>query len=94
MNNDCTMMVRDYRGIEIPEPLRSQSIKVWEFEPHQSYGYTSCIVMDWQSLHELLGNMLVEKLERMDEDELREGLDVKIRLIDMTYGDYLDSFDH
>lgn len=94
MMSDCTLKIRDHQGREISEPLRSQSVKVWEIEPHRSSGYTHCLVMGWQDMHEELANIAVDKLERMPECDLAEGLTIKVRLIDMVYGDYLDEINN
>lgn len=86
-------MVKDYRGEEIPEPERDEIVKVWEIEPHKSNGYSSCLIMGWQHMHEELADTAVAKLEDMDGDELAEGLTIKVRLIEMPYGELLDSME-
>ena len=86
-------MACDHEGREIPEPQRNEIVKVWEISPHRSNGYSHCLVMGWQDMHEELSSIAVERLENMTADEQAEGLTIKVRLIEMEYGELLDAME-
>lgn len=86
-------MNTDAEGREIPpdEPL-DKIIDVWTIEPSmvgQEYDYI--VIRSWQDMLQHVRDNLDCFLERYEEEDLREGVSIKIRLRKMTVKDYDDT---
>ncbi len=76
------------RPIQSDEPSDA-IIDVWEVTPHpQSCRCDFLIERSWQKMLGLIGDNLDSFLERFDDDELREGVSIKIKLTEMAKCDY------
>lgn len=86
------MMILNYRNESVPVPALQDIVKVWQITPHQSSEYTDCLVMGWKEMLDIVRDTAESLLERNGSDE--NGIDIKVKLIDMEYGEYLEAFDN
>lgn len=85
---DDTETILDYRNVKIPTPKQDDEVKVWEITPHRSTSYDHCLVMGWgDMLDEVKGT--AEALLERDEGKDEEGITIKVRLVSMTYDEFV-----
>lgn len=84
------MKEKDWQGrdVEANEPDET-NILVWEVEPHiQSRDHDSCLIRGWQDMLENVRANLDMFLESFEVDELKAGVSIKVRLVEMRKCDY------
>lgn len=83
----------DATGQPVPEGETPDTlIDVWEIDPHlQSDDYDVLWERSWQRMLELMRDNFDTFLERIEDDELRQGVTIKVRLVKMRLADYLES---
>jgi hypothetical protein len=82
--------VKDWEGHKVPEPSPDDVVKIWSINAHRDPSYTDCVIMGWQDMLAELPLLIESKLENMDMDDLKEGLGVEVKLVEMRYGDYAE----
>jgi hypothetical protein len=89
--------VTDYKGSEVPKDEKEGTmIKVWEVSPHPGYigDYDYYIERSWQNMLEYMKENFNFFLDQYDEEDLKEGVNLNIKLVDMTLGEYLDILEY
>ncbi len=74
---------KDWQGRDVQEgEAEDDAFLAWEITPHvQTTEFDCCIIRGWQEMIELVKDNLDSLLERYDEDELRQGVTIKFRLV-------------
>lgn len=74
---------KDWQGRDVAkEEADDDAFLAWEITPHvQTKEFDSCIIRGWQEMLELVKDNIDLFLERYDEDELREGVTLRFRLV-------------
>lgn len=74
---------KDWQGHDVPTGEEDDdAFLAWEITPHvQTAEFDSCIIRGWQEMIELVKDNLDALLERHDEEELRQGVTLKFRLV-------------
>lgn len=85
-------MNTDWQGREIPADEPDDAvIDVWEVEPHLGNDhYTHLVERSWQDMLKYVGSQLDFWLEQFDEDDLREGVTIKLRVRKMSKSEYAE----
>lgn len=85
----------DWQGHVVPKPISpDEKLTVWEVTPHiQTDSCDSMVERGWQEMLSTVGTGLDAWLERYTEEELREGVTLTFRLIDMNADEMPDDSD-
>ena len=86
----CTEQQTDWEGSLVPEnEPDDKKILVWEVDPHPSNSdYDVLWERSWQRMLEIVSNSLETHMERFTPEELREGVSIKFKLVEMTVGEW------
>ena len=83
------MQELDYTNRQVPaDEAPDTVIKVWEVTPHMSDDYSHLVVRGWQDMLDAVRQVAEAHLENMPDDELRDGLEIKVRLVEMSRQEY------
>jgi hypothetical protein len=84
--------VRDWEGLEVVgEEDPNDVILVWEIDPYMANNsFDVAIVREYQRALSFVEDHLEMWLENYTQEELRDGVNLKMRLIPMTLEDYRD----
>jgi hypothetical protein len=83
-------MVKDWRGEEVPETLPDIPVPHWTCQPDPFGQWDFLAERNYADFLASLKNGLDFILDGYDEDELREGVTITIRLKDIAPADVMD----
>ena len=83
-------MAKDWEGRNVPDDEPADKvIKVWQVTPHVGDShFDSYVERGWQDMLAYLNSSLEGWLERVEPDDLAEGVTLTFKLVDMTVGAY------
>lgn len=83
-------MTMQWDGTPAPDGETADTmIKVWQMMPHPTCGaFDNLVVRDWGDFLNIAQDGIEHMLDVAEKSDLSEGVTFKIKLIEMTLGDY------